>query len=124
MRSQKLPARERIDTRRGLVEEQNGWLVQHGAAQRQALFPAKRQLRRHAFPLIRETGHLQHPLASLGQTLTVYFVQAGEERDVLLHREVAIERKQLRHVADALFDLLRTRAYVETRDPTVARCRR
>ncbi len=59
-----------------------------------------------------------------GETLAGDVVEAGEERDVLFHREVAVEGEQLRHVADALLDLLGVGADVEPGHASVAGARR
>src|SRR2546425_3484588 len=46
-----LAARDRIDAGGGLIEEKELWLVQHGAAESEALLPASRQLRGQAIQI-------------------------------------------------------------------------
>ena len=99
-------ARHRVHARRGLVEKEDGRLVQHGAAERQALLPSERKLRRHLAPVFGESGHAQHPVATRFEPGSGDVVEAGEEGDVLVDGEIAVQREELRHVADALLDAL------------------
>ena len=48
-----------------------------------------------------EAGHLQDPPPPQREPLPGDPVQPSEELDVLLHRQIAVERELLRHVADA-----------------------
>ena len=49
-----------------------------------------------------QTGHLQHPFFTSRQTASRNAVKPGEQRDVFLSGEVAIQREELRHVTDAI----------------------
>src|SRR5205807_3050327 len=97
-----LPARQRIDAARWLVEEDDRRLVQDRAAEREPLPPAAGQLARAEVLAALESGHLDREPAARLETRAVEPVDAAEEPDVLIDREALVQRKALRHVADAL----------------------
>ena len=83
------------------------------ATERQALFPAARQ---GAGQLALAAGQVRHrdqlgdaPPLLAGRQL----IDAGVELEILLHRQVVVEREALRHVADPLLDRLRLARDVE-----------
>src|SRR6266545_3489443 len=118
------PARDGVHTGGGLIEEQNGWLVQDGAAQRQALIPAAgEQARETAAPLL-QAGHPEHVCFARLALVLRYTVYAAEELDVLLHREVVVKRELLRHVAEITPHLFRLRGHIDTAHQRLAGSRR
>src|SRR5262249_7384394 len=118
-----LPARQRIDAAGGLVEKEDGGLVQDRASEREALPPAAGEIARERRLAARETGHLDHEPAPLGQLPCVEAVDAAEEADVLIDREQLVEREALRHVADAPLDAFRIARDVDAADRRGARRR-
>ena len=93
--------RHRIHARGRLVQEEDRRPVDHGAAQRQTLLEAEREVRRQAPDLLAKPGHLEDPALALFEAAPADAVQPGEEIDVLLHGKVGVEREELGHVADA-----------------------
>ena len=108
-----IAARDGIDAAGRFVQKQNGRLVQDRAAQRQPLLPASREQARQGVLLVFELRHFQHKIQARGKLFGGDAVDTGEEFDVLFHRHVVVERKFLRHVADAPLDLFRVQADVE-----------
>src|SRR5262249_49018827 len=100
--------RDRIDARRRLVEEQHARLVHDRGAERHALLPAARQAACELAAPALEAGGLQHPLLAGRPPLPRALVDAGKEIEVLVDREIVVERKLLGHVAELLPDVLRT----------------
>ena len=68
----------------------------------------------------RQPGELEQPLDALLPLLAPHLENVGEKGQVLQHRQVAVERELLRHVADALFDLLRLLLGIEPRHVSAA----
>ena len=102
-----LPARERIDAGRRLVEDQKIGVVDERAAEPELLAHAARQLARQAVGERRQARAVQQvgdAHLALGAVLAE---EAREELDVLAHAEVGIEvlAEPLRHVGDARADL-------------------
>ena len=89
----KSAARDRVDTGSGLVEKENRRIVQDGAAQRQPLLPAAGKRAGHGRTAVGEVGHFEHVLLALGADFVRNAVHAGEEVDILFHREVVVERE-------------------------------
>ena len=98
-----LPARQRIDAGRRLVEDQQIRIVDQRAAQPELLPHAAGQLLCRPIGERREAGAVEQfgdaPLALVARLPE----QAAEELDVLAHAEVGIEvlAEALRHVGDA-----------------------
>ena len=112
-----LAPRQRIDAGGWLVEKQNFGLVHQGAGERQALFEAKRQI---AACRVREgaEAELTEPPVDAGALAgAVQLIGAAEEPQILAHREIAIERKFLRHVANAATRRRGGSPKIETGDP-------
>src|SRR5260370_28503432 len=55
-----LAARDRVDAGGGLVEKKERWLVQHGAAQNEALFPATGNVGGQALQIVCEAVELDN----------------------------------------------------------------
>ena len=118
-----LPARHRIDAAGGLVEKHDAGLVEDRAAERQPLPPAAGEIvglrvSRPARPAI----STHEPLRS-AILVVVQAVQRAEEPDVLLDGQRLVQRKLLRHVADAPLHLFRVAADVDAVDHGRAGCR-
>ena len=106
-----LPPRQRIDAAGRLVEEEDRRLVQDGAAERQALAPAAREIARERRFAAGQAGHLEDEARGAPRAApAIEAVDAAEEADVLIDGQQLVEREALRHVADALLDRLRDRA--------------
>src|SRR5262245_51613985 len=113
----------RINAGRRLVEKQYWRLVQDGAPQGQALLPSTREQTCRRISLLFKAGHLQNLLFPFSSQMFRNAVNAGVEIEVLLHRQIVIERKFLRHVTDALLDRLWICIHAETANERLA-CRR
>ena len=115
-----LPARDGIDTGRRLVQHDERRLVDERARQRQLLFHPARELAGQAVAERREPRHLQELLAA--RAVVADAVQLGEELDVLVDGQVAVQREALGQVAHALRHL----GALADRDrrPARAPCRR
>src|SRR6188472_375179 len=93
--------RDRVHTARRLVEKYDWGLVEDGAAEREPLPPATREVRCFGlFPAV-EPRHIHHERTALLQSCARQAVNAAEEADVLVDRQLFVQRKALRHVADA-----------------------
>src|SRR6185503_18967045 len=94
-------AGQRIDAAGWFVEEQDGRLVENRAAEREPLPPAAGQFRGAHLLAAAEAGHLEDERPAIVKALALEAVETTEEPDVLVHCELLVERKALRHVADA-----------------------
>jgi hypothetical protein len=95
----------RIDTRCGLIEQQQQRLVQQTRSEGKALLPATRELSRE---LIGAIGQPSWPSeASTRDRNVVHPVHSRNEVQILADGEILPQRKALRHVADVAFDLPR-----------------
>src|SRR5690606_17279497 len=111
-------ARLRIDAGGGLVQQQQPGFVQGGDGEREALLPAAGK----------RTGELPPPFgkAELRQRLggplldPVEPADAGGELEILLDREVFVEREFLGHVAGTALDLPALRDDVEAERRSLA----
>src|SRR2546421_5912750 len=112
-----LAARDRIDARGGLVEEKKGRLVQHGAAESEALLPATGKLRSQAIQIGCEAVELDNFIDAALQARGLQAVDAAIELQVFRDGQIVVEAKILRHVADALADGFRFGPHVKTFDP-------
>jgi hypothetical protein len=83
--------------------------VEDGAPQGQALLPPQGQEAVSWPSMVLEARHLQDPLPPGLEASPRDLVQAAEEADVLVHREVTVEGEPLGHVADAAADGLTLR---------------
>ena len=119
----KVAASNRIDARGRLIEKYDGGLVQDGASQGQPLLPSAGQQARHRRPPLAQPCHGQHVLLALGTPLLCNSVDPAEEINVLLHRQIVIERELLGHIADMFSDVLRFGRHIEPAyaSPAIAR---
>src|SRR6185436_15857773 len=101
-----LPPRQRIDATGRLVEKEDRRLVQNRAAERQALTPSTGEVARQRRLTAAQAGHLEDEFPPRLHFRAGEPVNAPPEPDVLLNRQQFVEREALRHVADALLDLL------------------
>src|SRR5262245_35802044 len=95
-----------IDASRWLIQEKDFWLVQHSAAQSQALLRAAGKPAGLAVEIGLETVEL-HNIGNAARKFAVFqAIDASVEAQVLGHREVVIKTELLRHVANAFAHLL------------------
>src|SRR6266436_9219407 len=111
-----LAARDRIDARGGLVEKEERRLVQHGAAESEALLPATGKLRGQAIEVGSEAVELDNFVDAALQARWLEAVDAAVELQVFRDGQIVIETEVLRHVADMLADGFGIRADVEAFD--------
>src|SRR5690606_20569744 len=102
-----LAARQRIDARRRLVEDQEVRIVDQRAAQAQLLLHAARELAGRAIRERVEAGRGKQLADAALAFLAGMAEETSEEVDVLENRKRRIEvpAKALRHVGDARTDL-------------------
>src|SRR5262249_1670408 len=86
--------------------------------------PATRERARELQFATGEAGHLNELRDSLGTPTSLDLVDAGVKIEVLPHGEVFVQRKPLRHVADAGFDRFALGGGIEAEDSPAARGRR
>src|SRR6185436_1096560 len=112
-------AGQRIHAAGRLVEEDNRRLVQDGAADREALAPATGEVGGQGLLAAGEPGHLDHEAAAGVEPRAIEAIDAAEEPDVLIDGQALVERKALRHVADAALDAFGIAAHVDAADRRV-----
>src|SRR5580658_1075929 len=117
----KRAARNGVYTGRGLVQKQDGRLMQNGAAQSQALLPASRQQAGGRLAAFLQVRHAQHVLLALRAPLLRHTINAAEKIDVLLDGQIVIQRELLRHVSNVPANFFRVRGYVEAAHLSAAR---
>ena len=93
----------RVDTGRGLVEQEETRLVHEAGGERQTLFPAAGQ-RACQLPA---AGIKPQILQRIAHRLAdrIELVEPGNESQVLLDRKILVEGKTLGHIADLALDL-------------------
>src|SRR6267143_5378005 len=111
-----LAARDRIDARGGLVEKEERRLVQHGAAESEALFPATGKLGGQAILIGCGAVELDNFVDAALQARGLEAVDAAVELQVFRDGQIVIEAEVLRHVADVLANGFRFGAHVEAFD--------
>ena len=97
-----LAARHGIDARGRLVEQEHLRLVDERAGQGELLLHATREPIGAPRAKRRQLGHVQETIAR--GLIAPDAVDFGEEPDVLVDREIAVEREPLRQVADIAGD--------------------
>ncbi len=97
--------------------------MKHGAAERQALLPAARKRRHQRILAAGETRHVDGKAHPLGKLFPGHAIDAAEELEILLDREIAIERELLRHVADVLAHAFRIAGDIDAGDDGAASAR-
>src|SRR5439155_11766819 len=109
-----------IDARRRLVEEEHARLVHDRSAECHALLPPPGQAPGELAAAALEAGEGEHPplpgLAPLGRNA----IDAGKEVEVLVDRQIVVEGKLLRHVANLLAHALGAQLADLAREPHVA----
>ena len=102
-----LAARHRIDAGRRLVEQDDLRLVHQRAGQRQLLLHAAGQLVGQPIAKRRQLRQLEQPRAPalIARIAHAQAVNLGEERDVLVDAEIAVQAEPLREIADRLRDV-------------------
>ncbi len=108
-----LAARERIDATCRLVEKHDSRLMENRAAQRKPLAPAAGQIAGPGPLAPRKPRHFDDELHARSDLVVGEAVQRAEEPDVLLDGQRFVQRKFLRHVADAPLDFFRIAAHVD-----------
>src|SRR6266853_3329630 len=111
-----LAARHRVDAGGGLVEEKKGRLVQHGAAQSEALLPATGKLRGQTSQIGCQAVELNNFFDAALQARGLQAVDAAVKLQVFRHGQIVVEAEVLRHVADVLADGFRICADVQAFD--------
>jgi hypothetical protein len=96
-------ARHQVDTGRRLIEDDDLRLMHQRARQREFLLHAAGQLIGKPAPELRQLRHLEQAIAA--RTKIADPVDLGEERDVLVDAQVAVEREALREIADRSGDV-------------------
>ena len=107
-----LPPRDGIDAGGGFVEQQQIGLVDQGTGQGEFLLHTAGEPIGAAVAELGQAGEVQQALGPCAPLRSVHLVQVGEEGQVLIDAEVAVQAELLRHVADAGLDGLRLGAQV------------
>ena len=116
-------ARNRVHAGGRLVQKQHARLVHDGRAEGHALLPATGQTSRELSALALEAGELEHPALARLADLARHLVDAREKVEVLVDREVVVERELLGHVAELLADVLGAQLTDLARQAHLARAR-
>ena len=93
---------DRIDTRSRFVEDQQCWLVHHRNGQRQALANAQGQLAGQHMGHAGQVETFHHFADAASKLRCRYMEKPRVQHQVLVHGELGIKRKRLRHVAYVL----------------------
>ena len=101
-RAPELVTRHRVDTRRGLVENEHRGPVEHSHRKLQPLLDAKRQAVRLGVGHGIEIVAFEQLFNSGFDLVCRKMVEVCVQLEILPDREFAIERERLRHVADVL----------------------
>ncbi len=96
-----LDPRPRIEARRGLVEDEQGRVVDEGVGQAQPLPHAARHRLDVSVALVGQADDLEQLVDHGRPTVGGDAVAAGEEVEVLPHAQVVVDAVEVRHVADA-----------------------
>jgi hypothetical protein len=118
-----LTPRQRIDAPGRLVEKDNRRFMENRASERQALPPAASERAGERALAAAESRHVEHEVASRREPIGAQPVDAAEEGDVLIDRQLLVQRELLRHVADAPLHAFGVAADVEPADDRRPRCR-
>jgi hypothetical protein len=108
-----LAARQRVDPRGRLVQEQDVRLVHERRCHRQALLESQRQVTAVVTGMLPEFEGLQRPVNAPPAPRPVETVGTGEKAQVLQHAEIRVKGKTLCHVAQPRARLGRGMAQVE-----------
>src|SRR6266550_3174818 len=108
-----LAARDGVDASGGFVEEKKRGLVQHGAAEGEALLPATGKLRSQAIQIGCEAVELDNFVDAALQARGLQAVDTAVELQVFRDGQIVVETEILRHVTDVLADVFGIGADVE-----------
>ena len=108
-----LTARQGVHPHRRLVKQEQIRRAHQGARQPQLLLHAPGKLARQPISELRQVRHVQQSLVALAPHVHGHALQVGVQIQVLLHRQVFVQAKPLRHVADAVLHLLGLRGRVQ-----------
>src|SRR6266446_763078 len=111
-----LAARDGVDPGSRLVEEKECRLVQHGAAESEALLPPAGKLRGKPIEIGLEAVQLDNFVDAALETCGLQTVNASIELQVLRDGQIVVEAEILRHIADALANAFRIGVYVQPLD--------
>src|SRR5881396_146552 len=114
------PPRDRVDARGGLVEEDQPRAVHEGAREREPLPIAAGELARELARVPAEVAEAQHLLDACRAVGAGDHVDARIEHEVLLDRQVVVQREALRHVADGRLDTLGIAAQIDAQHAPLA----
>src|SRR5208337_1095434 len=115
-----LAARHRVNARRGLIQKDQFGLVQHGAAEGEALFPAAGKLRRQPIDIRAKAVELNNIVHAFAQVIIGEAVDAPVKGEVFGNGKVGVKAEILRHVTDVFADGFRVLADIESLDFGVA----
>jgi hypothetical protein len=115
-----LAARDGVNARGRLVEENQFWFVQHGAAESEALLPSAGKLRGEAVHVRAEAVELDDIIHALAETVAREAVNAAVKREIFGDGQVRVQTEILRHVADVFPDGFRIFANVNAQHRGVA----
>src|SRR5882762_3165267 len=115
-----LAARDGVDAGGGLVEEKELGLVQHGAAEGEALLPSAGKLRCEPSEVGAEAVELDDFVHAALQAIGRQAIDAPVKKQILRHGKVVVEAEPLRHVADALAHSLGIFAYIQPEDVRIS----
>src|SRR5258706_4780986 len=111
-----LAARDGVDAGGGLVEEKELGLVQHGAAEGEALLPSAGKLRCEPSEVGAEAVELDDFVHAALQAIGRQAVDAPVKTQIFRDGKVVVEAEPLRHVADALAHSFWVFPYIQPQD--------
>src|ERR1700676_494657 len=111
-----LATRDRVDARGRLIEEKQFGLMEHGAAQREALLPATGKLGGQAIQIRPKAVELDDFSDATLEAIGRQTIDAAIELKIFRDGQIVVQAELLRHVADALAYFFRVRAHVEAFD--------
>jgi hypothetical protein len=94
----------RVDAGGRLVQQQQLRIGQRAGAERQPLLPAAGEFAGELFFASRQPKPLDH--VARGAACIAHTIEPGDEFQILPHRQILVQRKALRHVADLALDLV------------------
>src|SRR5258708_4837580 len=120
----KLTPRDGVDPGGGLVEEKQFRLMQHGAAESEALLPAAGKLRGQAIQIGCQAIEFDNFFHAPFEARGLQAVNTPVELQVFRDGQIVVEAEILRHVPDALAYGFRIRADIEAFDLSLAAAQR